>query len=903
MGSDLTTEILEWVQEQDFPNWKIDLLRRIARGELIGTERVKQYADWAEQEASQQVSNWISAPETTETDVVASINADDFGIRAQLADPIVIKNVTHLHGVNRLKNGACLSFTADGLNLVYGHNGAGKSGFARILKQFGATRGPETILPNALGSDETPAASIAFQSGNQSFIDGWGDQSIANSGQLKRVRIFDSLSARTHIRDSNEVAFIPPQLENLTVFVDVLDRIKHELRDRNDGLVAHSRAWDDVTDKTLETLVGNLGENAGKKAIEGIANFTDDDRKRLEEIEVELRQLEATSPAQIVFITHNQKAQVDMFRQILSTLSDSLKASKLHEFRRIETRLLSARRELEDQARTLEKYDNFHRVSDDNWREMWDAAVDFHASEVNSNLHESTMCPLCQQEIHPETRERFRLFQEFAEGEKAAAVKSAEQASKSFYFQIQSLDVKRPRVIAENSEFIGGLVGGSGAEHVKTLWASVMGDFRRKRRVLLRVIENGPGDITPPSRTSIEIPERRIDVKIQELSSELQKLSERLGAQEQRNRQLSEADPEDNELIREVMALRTKRVLYLEKEALKESQDLACRKKALKMAQSDCSGTGLTRLNKKLSTEYIEAISSSFQEELVKLGMKNKLPVDLRFDVAKKGINHIRVVYNEDKSNKVGEILSEGEQRVISLAGFFADLTNNADRSTLVFDDPVSSLDHRFRQAVAKRLVEESTMRQVIVFTHDYAFVRLIEEARSDFNASSFKPDNKTIPEINVMEMMRTKEGAGVNPPKTWRRAKLKEQIAHLRQMGNQLRSIEKNEPDRYPHEAEVLVAALREVWERVVEEKLLNAVVTRMGRGVQTQRLRLLTDISESDIEKVDRGMTIESRLMIGHSAPMELAPDEYPNADEICLEIEYLYDYSKELSKRGRS
>jgi len=39
-----------------------------------------------------------------------------------------------------------------------------------------------------------------------------------------------------------------------------------------------------------------------------------------------------------------------------------------------------------------------------------------------------------------------------------------------------------------------------------------------------------------------------------------------------------------------------------------------------------------------------------------------------------------------------------------------------------VFDDPVSSLDHNHRTAVARRIVQESTLRQVIVFTHDAVF-------------------------------------------------------------------------------------------------------------------------------------------------------------------------------------
>ncbi|MEL2266476.1 AAA family ATPase, partial [Klebsiella pneumoniae] len=57
-----------------------------------------------------------------------------------------------------------------------------------------------------------------------------------------------------------------------------------------------------------------------------------------------------------------------------------------------------------------------------------------------------------------------------------------------------------------------------------------------------------------------------------------------------------------------------------------------------------------------------------------------------------------------------------------ALAYFFAELQQSGSSSGVVFDDPVSSLDHSHRTAVARRIVQESAQRQVIVFTHDAVF-------------------------------------------------------------------------------------------------------------------------------------------------------------------------------------
>ncbi|MBN0203462.1 AAA family ATPase, partial [Pseudomonas aeruginosa] len=67
-------------------------------------------------------------------------------------------------------------------------------------------------------------------------------------------------------------------------------------------------------------------------------------------------------------------------------------------------------------------------------------------------------------------------------------------------------------------------------------------------------------------------------------------------------------------------------------------------------------------------------------------------------------------------------VLSEAEQRMCALAYFFAELQQSGSSSGVVFDDPVSSLDHSHRTAVARRIVQESAQRQVIVFTHDAVF-------------------------------------------------------------------------------------------------------------------------------------------------------------------------------------
>ena len=73
-------------------------------------------------------------------------------------------------------------------------------------------------------------------------------------------------------------------------------------------------------------------------------------------------------------------------------------------------------------------------------------------------------------------------------------------------------------------------------------------------------------------------------------------------------------------------------------------------------------------------------------------------------------------------------MLSEGEQKIIALAAFLTECTINNSRNSIVFDDPVNSLDHKYKDKIAEMLAKLSTNRQMIIFTHDLYFVRLLQE-------------------------------------------------------------------------------------------------------------------------------------------------------------------------------
>ena len=193
------------------------------------------------------------------------------------------------------------------------------------------------------------------------------------------------------------------------------------------------------------------------------------------------------------------------------------------------------------------------------------------------------------------------------------------------------------------------------------------------------------------------------------------------------------------------------------------------------------------------------------------------------------------------------DILSEGEQRAIAIASFLAEMTVNGGKGGAIFDDPMSSLDHRRRELIAKRLVDEATKRQIVVFTHDLFFLSLLQKESKIVSAP-----------ISSLSLRRTAEGFGVvSDSLPFDGANTKTRVGMLKEMLGQCVKLHKaNEEEAYAKLAEDTYQRLRRTWERAIEEVLLNGVVWRFGANVATQSLREVA-VNDADYAAINAGMT----------------------------------------------
>jgi len=236
-------------------------------------------------------------------------------------------------------------------------------------------------------------------------------------------------------------------------------------------------------------------------------------------------------------------------------------------------------------------------------------------------------------------------------------------------------------------------------------------------------------------------------------------------------------------------------------------------------------------LEKALNIEFealgIGRIKTKLNERVQQGKMKHKLVLDLPV------------------TKKLDEILSEGEQRAIAIGSFLAELRLAAHKGGIVFDDPVSSLDHRWRKNVARRLVEEAKNRQVIVLTHDTAFLGELRDAIEQQSVDQL---------MHHLEWMNDRPGhvvAGL----PWEHQSYKERIDKLEKVQKALTGswpLYPNDSDRakmreqYNH--------FRATIERVIQDVVFNGVVQRYRDWIQVSKLDDVAGLSTNECREIAR-------------------------------------------------
>jgi energy-coupling factor transporter ATP-binding protein EcfA2 len=239
----------------------------------------------------------------------------------------------------------------------------------------------------------------------------------------------------------------------------------------------------------------------------------------------------------------------------------------------------------------------------------------------------------------------------------------------------------------------------------------------------------------------------------------------------------------------------------------------------------------------------------------------------------------------------VSSVLSEGEQRAVAIASLLAEVRTASYPSGLIFDDPVSSLDHVWRHKVAKRLVEEGRRRQIIIFTHDIVFLLAIEKECA----------RQTVPML-CDTLRGSSAGAGVcnSNDAPWAAKQVGKRVDYLyARCSDAEKRYENKQMDEYQTLARDCYDLLRQCWERVIEEVLFNRVVERFDPEVNTLSLKQVS-IDDDDYLNIDSAMSKCSECL-HDTSPAVNKPA--PTPKELRQDIESLGNFVQMVRARRQN
>ena len=127
-------------------------------------------------------------------------------------EELELTSLHHIQHVNALAADQSLEFDAD-LTVLFGQNGSGKTGYARILKRISAVRTPEDILPNAhtpAPAGAVPSAQIEYRLSGQQHSVEWKNQ--AGLAPFTRISVFDAGAVSLHVDSDLGYVYTPAEL-------------------------------------------------------------------------------------------------------------------------------------------------------------------------------------------------------------------------------------------------------------------------------------------------------------------------------------------------------------------------------------------------------------------------------------------------------------------------------------------------------------------------------------------------------------------------------------------------------------------------------------------------------------------------------------------------------------------
>lgn len=847
-------DIVEWAQSR--PAWQRNLIARIARGVEVSSEDV---ATLAEQ---------LVAASVTLEEPVLELKHIPTGNAANSRVGLI--GIGNLANVNALLPDQKLTFGALGLTVIYGDNGSGKSGYARLAKELVGARHAEAILPDAYGT----------KSGDQSAdieytVDGIpanGAWPALSDPLLRGVHFYDEACGDVYLVSETELSYRPSVLR----IFDRLIQLTDDVRVSVDGLIADnlasSPALPVLTAGTkAHEFLGGLSEKTTNERVDDFLVVEEGSEETLAGYLLEEARLKGTDPGKERLRLYSASKPIDELASLFDSIQELLSPAASNALESLKQSASDLR-----EAAKLASSESFASepvvgVGSDAWRVLWEAARRFSEEDAYPGhdfprADPSDRCVLCQQPLGQEAGDRLRRFHAFVHNDVEKRAVAAEKAYSEAVASVAALNYSAPS-IAQALNFL-------------RTDDSLLADSLEKALEIAKLARERMS-----ARLKGETEDEALDLQAVDTDA-LRTLSVGVATRaasiddEAFKKSLAGVVVSKDELSDLILLTKAKPDVMAELARLKEAASLR------KVRGSLSTGPMTTKATDLMRRYVTQAVSDKFVRESENLKLDHVVLGDKGGGKGK--LRHKPALLGAAGSSP-SDVLSEGEQTAAGLAGLFTEIAFDESKSTIVLDDPVSSLDHQRRDRAAMRIAQLSTDRQVIVFTHDLMFLGELIKRAEEFGV---------ILTERAIERDGTRRPGRVIETLPW---KAKDVKARLNELTQRLAALKKEQPNMSAEDYELrssdFAGKMSETWERLVRSEVVNRVVDRGTSEVRPKMFRLLANITSEDDTAFQAGYGQVSKWARRHDKSEEVNYTA-PSIEELNEELERMIAWQRRMA-----
>ena len=803
-------EIIDWAANK--PMFIRVAIRRLLNNQILTDQEIGEIKELLKKENGFDGISITPLP-VSDADIPSNIST---------SDSVKLKRIESPHNITALSDRTPLEFSTEGLSVVYGKNGSGKSSYSRILKKLCWSRDKNIILKkNAYSGDTTPqSVRIKFLVGSREEEFNWIEGQDTDQ-RLNSIFVFDSKCADIYLNSENPAEYKP-------VGIDVLERLIKLWGDLSQSidneLLPLNRTKPTLLGKYNNTSIYNWYqtiENIQRETIDSILSITEQQKEEKNVLEKSLKDtnLEETN--------RNLRHKRERYQQLQSQLSN---IEKLFLDEKIKT-LSNLKKDhaVKEQAnrfaRTSYETDGEFTIGGLAWKSLWNAAREYATSELhNSHPIASTdsgsFCVLCHQPLTDAAKKRLQKFELFIQDKTSLELEFSKKQLNdecNKYIEIPAKpisDAIKQELIEDTSSSI--------KEMIETYEAKLL----EAKNTVIKYINSETEEIEPLSIISFS------DI----ITKEIENIDTRIKANNDtaKNREEIEKRFLELEALNILVDVKSDILLYYDECVIKRKYN-AC-KNALNTRSIS------NKIGELLESNAIVAQHTLFIQILNRLNPSLGAKIGLRKTRTTSGITYQKCEFNSI-SEKITEILSEGEQKMVSIANFMSECLLDNSKNTIVLDDPINSLDVDYRESVAKLIVELSDDRQIVVMTHDLYFLRLLRDIYKD------KYSNDCY--LTCLNSIEDNSGI-VSDEIPYLAKNVQERIDTITRGLDDISNISIDQVDKKRVILNDLKDKMRQLLERSVEDVLINKTITRFSKNINFKKgnLASIIVVEKNDVD-----------------------------------------------------